>query len=57
MTINDVIGFLASGILVPFWPPSAEFIALMDVVWVFRDEDTVVRAVWMCGRVQSKGAV
>ena len=43
-------------ILVPLRPPSAEFVALMDSVWMFHEEDTVVRAVCRYGMVHSKGA-
>ena len=52
--INDAVGVLVSQILVPLWPPSAEFVALMDAVWVFRKEDTVVRSIFRGGRVQSE---
>ena len=57
LSINDVIGVLVLRILVPFWPPLAEFVALMDAVWMFRKEYTVVRAVWGDGRLQTWGAV
>ena len=55
--INDVVGTLASRIIVPLRPPLAEFVAFMDFVWVFCKEDTVVYAVWSGGRVHIKGAV
>ena len=53
--INDAVGFLVSLIRVPFFPPLAEFFALMDVGWVIYKEYIVVRAVWGGGMVNSKG--
>ena len=53
--INDVVGVLVLCILVLLQTPTDEFFALMDVVWMFHEEDTVVCAVWRGGRVKSKG--
>ena len=57
LDMNDVFGILASWIFVPFRPPSAELAALIDVVWMFYKEYTVVHTVWRGGMVQSEGDV
>ena len=57
LSINDDIGILASLILVLFRPPSAEFVAIIDVAWIFSKEDKILHAVWRRGRINNEGDV